>query len=77
MTKHFDKWLKIKFYILCYPSHGNMKTNTILGHVDFFWIFFNIINKNLFNYLMSTISKKKNLNKHLSKSPNLNVLIIF
>jgi hypothetical protein len=35
MTKYFDKLLKIKFYISCYPSHGNMENNAILGHVDF------------------------------------------
>jgi len=36
MTKYFDKLIKIKFYILYYPSHGNIKNNFILGHVDFF-----------------------------------------
>jgi hypothetical protein len=37
MTKYFDKLLiQIKFYIICYPSHGNMENNAILGHVDFF-----------------------------------------
>jgi hypothetical protein len=36
MTKYFDKLLKIKLYNICYPSHGNMKNNVILGHVDFF-----------------------------------------
>jgi hypothetical protein len=38
MTEYFDKLLKIKFYIFCYPSHGKMKNNVILGHVDFFGI---------------------------------------
>jgi hypothetical protein len=36
MTKKFDKLLKIKLYVFCYPSHGNVKDNVILGHVDFF-----------------------------------------
>jgi len=78
MTKYFDKWLKNKFYIRCYPSHGNMKNNTILGHVDFFWIFLNIINRNVFS-LFNAKNFKTNiyLNKHLSKSPNLNILIIY
>jgi len=53
MTKYFDKLLKIKIYILCYPSHGNMKNNVILGHVYFFWNSLDIINKNIFHYLMS------------------------
>jgi hypothetical protein len=38
MTKYFDKLLKIKFYISCCSSHGKMKTNAILEHVDFFEI---------------------------------------
>jgi hypothetical protein len=57
MTKYFDKLLKIKFYILCHPSHGRMKNNVILGQVDFFWNSLDIINKNTFHYLMSTNSK--------------------
>jgi hypothetical protein len=51
------KLLKIKFYIVYYPSHGNMKKNVILGHVDFFWNSLDIINKNIFHYLMSKNSK--------------------
>jgi hypothetical protein len=58
MTKYFDKLLKIKFYIFCYPSHGNMKNNAILGHEDLFWNSLDITNKNTFHYLMSKISKK-------------------
>jgi hypothetical protein len=51
MTKYLDKSLKIKLYFFCYPSHGNMKNNVILGHVDF-------INKNIVHCLMSKNSKK-------------------
>jgi len=58
MTKYFDKLINIKFYILSYPSHGNMKNNAILGHVNFFWKSLDIINKNIFYYLMSKTSKK-------------------
>jgi hypothetical protein len=58
MTKYFDKLLKIKLYIFCYPSHWNMKNNVILGHVDFFWNSLDIINKNIVHYLMSKNSKK-------------------
>jgi hypothetical protein len=36
MAKYFDKLLKIKFHIVYYPSHGNMKNDAILAHVDFF-----------------------------------------
>jgi len=36
MAKYFDKLLKIKFHIVCYLSHGNMKNDAILGNVDFF-----------------------------------------
>jgi hypothetical protein len=57
MTKYFDKLPKIKFYIICYPSHGNMKKNAILGHVDFFWNSLNITNKNIFHDFMSKNSK--------------------
>jgi len=57
MTNYFDKLIKIKFYILCYPSHGNMKKSSILGQVDFFWNSLDIINKNIFHYLMSKNSK--------------------
>jgi hypothetical protein len=54
MTKYFDKLLiQIKFCIICYPSHGNMKNNAILGHVDFFWNSLDITNMNIFHYLMS------------------------
>jgi len=35
MTKYFDKLIKIKFYILHYPSHGNVKNNAIFGHANF------------------------------------------
>jgi hypothetical protein len=76
MTKNFDKFLKIKFYIFCYPSHGNIKKNAILGHVDFFWNSLDITNKNIFHYLVSKIQKNIHLNKPLSKSLNLNVLIL-
>jgi hypothetical protein len=38
MTKYFDKLLKVKLYIFCYPSHENMKNNVILGHFIFFEI---------------------------------------
>jgi len=38
MTKYFDKLLKVKLYIFCYPSHGNMKNNVFWG----MWIFFEI-----------------------------------
>jgi hypothetical protein len=58
MTKYFDKWIKIKFYILYYPSHGNKKNNAILGHVDFSLNYLDIISKNIFHYLMSKIWKK-------------------
>jgi hypothetical protein len=57
MTKYFDKLLKIKFYIICYPLHGNMKNNAILGHVDFIWNSLDITNKNIFHDFMSQISK--------------------
>jgi hypothetical protein len=50
MTKYFDKLLKTIIYIFCHPSHGN---NAILGHVDFFFNSLDIINKNIFYYLMS------------------------
>jgi len=63
MTKYFDKILKIKFYILCYPSHGNTKNNVILGHVDFFFNSLDIINKNIFHDFMSKIQKNIHLNK--------------
>jgi hypothetical protein len=53
MTKYFDKSLKIKLYIFCYPSHENMENNAILGPVDFFWNSLDITNKNIFHYLMS------------------------
>jgi hypothetical protein len=78
MTKYFDKLLiYIKLFSICYPSHGNMKNNAILGHVDFFWYSLEIINKNIFHYLMSKNPPKNHLNKPLSKSLNLNILIIF
>jgi hypothetical protein len=64
MTTYFDKILKIKFYILRYPSHGNTKNNVILGHVDFFFNSLDIINKNIFHDFMSKIPQKKN---HLNK----------
>jgi hypothetical protein len=57
MTKYFDKLLKMKIYIFCYPLHGNMKNNAILGHVDFFWNSLDITNRNIFHYLMSKNSK--------------------
>jgi len=76
MTKYFDKLLKIKLYIFCYPSHGNLKNNAILGNVNFFWNSLDIINTNIFYYLMWKKLKKNHLNKPLSKSLNLNVLII-
>jgi hypothetical protein len=53
MTKYFDKLLKIKFCIICYPSHANIKNNAILGHVDFFGNSLDITNKKIFHYLMS------------------------
>jgi hypothetical protein len=53
MTKYFDKLLKIKFCIICYPSHANIKNNVILRHVEFFGNSLDIINKNNFHYLMS------------------------
>ncbi len=54
MTNYFDKLLiYIKFYIICYPSHENMKKNAILGHVDFFKNSLDITNKDIFRYLMS------------------------
>jgi hypothetical protein len=56
MTKYFDKLLKIKFYILYYPSQGKMKKNVILGHVAFFWNSLDITNKNTF-HLMSKFKK--------------------
>jgi hypothetical protein len=72
MTKYFGKWIKIKIYIFCHPSHGNIKNNAILGHVDFFWIFLDIIDKNIFNYLISKFWKKKfikiNLRARISTS---------
>jgi hypothetical protein len=58
MTKYFDKLLKIKLYIFFYPSHGNMKNNAILGHVDFFWNSLDKINKNIFHYMMLKKSMK-------------------
>jgi hypothetical protein len=36
MIKYFDELLNINFYIICHPSHGKMKNNAILGHVEFF-----------------------------------------
>jgi hypothetical protein len=79
MTKYFDKLLKIKLYIFCYPTHGSMKNDAILGHVDFFWNSLDIINKNIFHYLWKKLMFKEDiiLNKPLRKSLNLNVLIIF
>ncbi len=78
MTKYFDKLLKTIIYIFCHPSHGNMKNNAILGHVDFFLNSLDIINKNIFYYLMSKNQKIYILlNKPLSKSLKLNVSIIF
>ncbi len=60
MIKYFDKLLiYIKFYIICYPSHGNTKNNAILGQVDFLKKYLDIVNKNIFHYLMSKNSKKK------------------
>jgi hypothetical protein len=38
MAKYFGKLLKIKFYILYYPSHGNMKKMSFWG----MWISFEI-----------------------------------
>jgi hypothetical protein len=58
MTKYFDKWINIKVYIICYPSHGNMKKNAILGHVNFFLNDLDIINNNILHYLMSRNSNK-------------------
>jgi len=58
ITKYFDKQIKIKFYVICYISYRNMKNNVMLGHVDFFQNSLDIINKNIFHYLMSKISKK-------------------
>ncbi len=78
MTKYFDKLLKIIFYIIGYPSHQNMKNNVILGHVDFFWNSLDITKYEYISLLNVKESKNKiHLNKHLSKSLNLNVLIIF
>jgi len=37
-TRYFDKLLKNILFYFCYPSHGIMKKNAILGHVDFFEI---------------------------------------
>jgi len=68
MTKYFDKLQKIKFYNFCYPSHGNVKNNVILGHVDFFW-------NSLFN--VKKFKEDIHLNKPLSKNLNLNGLIMF
>jgi hypothetical protein len=48
MTKYFDKRINTKFYIICYQSHGNMKNNAILSHVDFLKNVLDIINKNMF-----------------------------
>ncbi len=58
MTKYFGKQIKTKFYIICYQSHGNMKNNAILGHVDSLKKVLDIINKNMIHYLMSKHSKK-------------------
>ncbi len=58
MIKYFDKLKKSKIYILCYPSHGNMKKKSILGHVDLFLDSLDITNKNNFHYLMSKNPKK-------------------
>jgi len=38
MTKYFDKLVKMKFYIFCYPSHENMKKMSFWG----MWISFEI-----------------------------------
>jgi len=77
MTKYFDKLLNIKLYIFLFPSHGNMKDNVILGHVDFLKNSLDIINKNIFHNLMSKKFKEDiHLNKNLSKSLNLNILTI-
>jgi len=54
-----------------------MKKNVILGHVDFFWNSLDITNMNIFHNLMAKNPKKNHSNKPLSKSLNLNVLIIF
>jgi hypothetical protein len=52
-----------------------MKNNVILGHVDFFLNSLDIINNDIFYYLMSKKSKKTiHLNKPLSTNLNLNVL---
>jgi hypothetical protein len=74
MTKYFDKLLKIKFYIFYNPSHENMKNNTILGHVDFFWNSLDITNIYIVN--VEKFKEDIHLNKPLSKSLNFNVLII-
>jgi hypothetical protein len=38
--------------------HENVKSNAILGNVDFFWNSLDIINNNMFHYLMSKNSKQ-------------------
>jgi len=54
---------KLKFYTLCYPPHENKKKNAILGHVNFFQNSLDIINKDIFHYL---ISKKIKEDIHLN-----------
>ncbi len=68
MSKYFDILLKISFYNLCYPSHGNMKNNAIFGHVDLKKKSLDIIDNNIFHYLMSKNSKKIHLNIHVRKN---------
>jgi len=58
MTKYFDKLLKIKFYILYYPSQGKMKKNVIFGHVAFFWNSLDITNKKYISLFNVKISKR-------------------
>ncbi len=71
VTKYFDKLVKIKFYILWYPSHVNMKNNAILRHVDFLW---NSLDNILISISLFNIKKKNHLNKPLNKSLNFECL---
>jgi hypothetical protein len=67
MTNYFDKLIKIKFYIFCYPSHGDMKNNVILGDVDFFWNPLDIINL----YFITGAVTIKWTKKHVKRLPKL------
>jgi len=58
MTKYFDKLLKIKFYVILLPITWKHEKQCHFEACGFLLKFIDIINKNIFHYLMSKNPKE-------------------